>query len=63
MNKNIFGRALEIIWLLVGLAGAYASVNSFLKTDTKNGYLMALVALIGFLMFFARRAIRLRQRD
>jgi uncharacterized membrane protein (UPF0136 family) len=60
--SSIFGRLLETIWLLVGLVSGYASVSSFLKQDTKNGLLMGLVALIGFLMFFARRTIRLRNK-
>ncbi len=60
--SNIFGRLLETIWLLVGLVTAYASVSSFLRQDTKNGMIMGLVALIGFLMFFARRTIRLKNK-
>lgn len=63
MNKNFFTLLLEIIWIIVGLVAAYASVNSFLHHDTNNGLIMALFALIGFLMFIARRNLRLRRKN
>jgi hypothetical protein len=60
-QSNIFGRMLEIIWLVVGIAGAIGSFNSFMHMDKRNGYMMALISLIGLLMFMVRRSIRLRK--
>ncbi|HEX3009526.1 MAG TPA: hypothetical protein VHO90_18120 [Bacteroidales bacterium] len=61
--NNFFTRLLEIIWLIVGIVAAIASVNSFVRNDTRNGLIMLLCALIGVLMFFARRKLRLRRRN
>jgi hypothetical protein len=61
--SNFFTRLLEAIWLLVGIIAAVAAVNGFKRSDTQNGLVMALVSLIGFLMFLARRNLRLRGKN
>lgn len=54
---------LEIIWLIVGLIAAVGAVNSFIAHDNRNGLIMSLFTLIGFLMFYARRTIRLKRKN
>lgn len=63
MNNNFFTQLLEIIWFVVGLVAAFASVNSFMHQDSQNGLIMGLCSLMGFLMFYARRKLRLRRKN
>jgi uncharacterized membrane protein len=63
MKNNFFARLLEIIWFVIGVISAFASINGFLRHDTKNGAIMILCSLIGFLMFFLRRSMRLRRKN
>jgi uncharacterized membrane protein len=63
MNNKFFSKIIETVWIIVGLLAAWASINSFLRHDTKNGYLMLLFAVVGFAMFLARRRLRMNRNN
>ena len=57
MNKK-FAFILEIVWLVLAIAGAGAAIHKTINTSFKESYVMYIIAIICILMYFVRRGVR-----
>ncbi|MBN2520022.1 MAG: hypothetical protein JXB17_05935 [Bacteroidales bacterium] len=52
------GRALEILWLMIGIFCLGLAINKTLSLGIKNTYTLYLISLLAFAMFFLRKKLR-----
>jgi asparagine N-glycosylation enzyme membrane subunit Stt3 len=64
MKKNPdLNQVLEVFWLIVAVLTASMGIYVLAKNGFKSAYVFFIMAILSFLLYLARRTLRLRNKE
>jgi hypothetical protein len=61
--KTNLNRILEIFWLILAGLTAFMGVYATVRNGFKSAYVFFIMAILSFLLYLARRTLRLNNKD
>jgi uncharacterized membrane protein YhaH (DUF805 family) len=62
-KSNNLNHVLEVFWLIVAMLTAIMGIFALVRHGFKSSYMFFLMAIVSFLLYYARHALRLRDRE